>query len=161
MICACVLLALAGEALAAETSKASTLDEVLVTARGIPSPASKTPGSVGVVTAEDIRESGPVSVADALARIPGVTKTGDSAWGADVSIRGLGRDQVVVLIDGVRVNTTTDINGRLGVVNQNDIERIEVLKGPISALYGSGSIGGVVNIITKKGRFTKEGELHG
>ncbi|WP_308735485.1 TonB-dependent receptor [Humidesulfovibrio sp.] len=161
MMCACLLLALAGEALAADTSKPSTLDEVLVTARGIPSPASKTPGSVGVVTAEDIRETGSVSVADALARIPGVTKTGDSPWGADINIRGLGRDQVVVLIDGVRVNTTTDINGRLGVVNQNDIERVEVLKGPISALYGSGSIGGVVNIITKKGRFTKNPEWHG
>lgn len=161
MMCACLLLALAGEVSAAETSKPSTLDEVLVTARGIPSPASKTPGSVGMVTAEDIRENGSVSVADALARIPGVTKTGDSPWGADINIRGLGRDQVVVLIDGVRVNTTTDINGRLGVVNQNDIERVEVLKGPISALYGSGSIGGVVNIITKKGRFTKNPQWHG
>lgn len=159
--CVLFLLTFAAETLAADVTKATTLDEVLVTARGLPSPASKTPGSVGVVTAEDIRENGPVSVADALARIPGVTKTGDSPWGADINIRGLGRDQVVVLIDGVRVNTTTDINGRLGVVNQNDIERVEVLKGPVSALYGSGSIGGVVNIITKKGRFTKDSELHG
>ncbi|MBI5519149.1 MAG: TonB-dependent receptor [Desulfovibrio sp.] len=155
----CLLCALCAPGLAAAAS--ATLDEVLVTARGIPAPASQTPGSIGVVTQEDIRENGTTSVADALARIPGVTKNGDSPWGADVNIRGLGRDQVVVLIDGVRVNTTTDINGRLGVVNENDIERIEVLKGPISALYGSGSIGGVVNIITKKGRFTKEQEIHG
>jgi len=139
----------------------TSLDEVLVTARGIPAPASKTPGGVGVITQEDIRETGAVSVADALARIPGVSKTGDSPWGADINIRGLGRDQVVLLIDGVRVNTTTDINGRLGVVNQADIARVEVLKGPISALYGSGSIGGVVNIITKKGRFTETPEWHG
>lgn len=150
-----------GTALGAEANAPASLDEVLVTARGVPAPATRTPGGTGVVTQEEIRETGPVSIADALARIPGVSKSGDSPWSSDVSIRGLGRDSVVVLVDGVRMNMTTDINGRLGVVNQSDIERIEVLKGPVSALYGSGSIGGVVNIITKKGRFTKEGELHG
>jgi hemoglobin/transferrin/lactoferrin receptor protein len=160
LVCLCLCFAPA-RLIAAAIEKASTLDEVLVTARGVPAPASQTPGGIGVVTEEDIRENGPVSVADALARIPGVTKSGDSPWGADINIRGLGRDQVVVLIDGVRVNTTTDINGRLGVVNQNDIARVEVLKGPISALYGSGSIGGVVNIITKKGHFTDKPEWHG
>jgi len=162
--CVCgvaLALALSHGALAAEPDKAASLDEVLVTARGIPAPATKTPGGVGVVTAEDIRETGPVSISESLARIPGVSKSGDSPWSGDVNIRGLGRDSVVVLVDGVRMNMTTDINGRLGVVNQNDIERIEVLKGPISALYGSGSTGGVVNIITKKGRFTPKLELHG
>lgn len=143
-----------GAALGADAAKSSALDEVLVTARGIAAPASKTPGGVGVVMSADIRETGPASIAEAMARIPGVSKSGDSPWSSDVNIRGLGRDSVVVLIDGVRMNMTTDINGRLGVVNQNDIERIEVLKGPVSALYGSGSTGGVVNIITKKGKFT-------
>ncbi len=162
--CVCgigLVLVCAGAAFGAEAKQDSSLDEVLVTARGIAAPASKTPGGTGVVTAEEIRETGPVSLADALARIPGVTKNGDSPWGADVSIRGLGRDSVVIMVDGVRMNMTTDINGRLGVVNQNDIERIEVLKGPISALYGSGSTGGVINIITKKGTFTARRELHG
>ncbi len=66
-------------ALAADsaTPHAAALDEVLVTARGIPAPASKTPGSVGVVTQEDIRETGPNSVSEALARIPGVSLNGD------------------------------------------------------------------------------------
>jgi len=150
-----------GAALGADAAKSSALDEVLVTARGIAAPASKTPGGVGVVMSADIRETGPASIAEAMARIPGVSKSGDSPWSSDVNIRGLGRDSVVVLIDGVRMNMTTDINGRLGVVNQNDIERIEVLKGPVSALYGSGSTGGVVNIITKKGKFTPRQELHG
>ena len=162
--CTCgvaLVLAAAGAALGADADNPATLDEVLVTARGIAAPASKTPGGVGVVTAKDIRETGPTSIAEALARVPGVSKSGDSPWSGDVNIRGLGRDSVVVLVDGVRMNMTTDINGRLGVVNQNDIERIEVLKGPVSALYGSGSTGGVVNIITKKGKFTPKQELHG
>jgi len=161
LLCAALLLAGAATAHGAEDRQKLTLDPVLVTARGVAAPASQTPGGIGMVTEEEIRETGPVSVADVLARIPGVSKSGDSPWSSDVSIRGLGRDSVVVMVDGVRMNMTTDINGRLGVVNQKDIERVEVLKGPISALYGSGSTGGVINIITKKGRFTKSAELHG
>ncbi|WP_031387197.1 TonB-dependent receptor plug domain-containing protein [Desulfonatronum thiodismutans] len=136
-----------------ESSKGVALEQVTVTARGIPAPVSGTPGGVGVVDAETIAVTAPVSLTDAAVRLPGVDKSSESAWGGDVNIRGLGRDAVVFLIDGARVNVTTDINGRFGLVNPKDIQRIEVLKGPISALYGSGSIGGVVNIITKKGRF--------
>ena len=68
---------------------------------------------------------------------------------------------VVVLIDGKRINTATDINARLGLINPMDVERVEVLKGPVSALYGSGSTGGVINIITHKGKFTKDPGYHG
>lgn len=56
----------------------------------------------------------------------------------------------MVLIDGMRINTATEINARLGFINPMDVERVEVLKGPVSSLYGSGSTGGVINVITKK-----------
>lgn len=131
-----------------------TLDPVLVTARGRQSLASETPGGVGVVDREEISELNPISLTNAAARIPGVDKSSDSAWGSAMTIRGLGRNAVIFLVDGCRVNTSTDINARFGLVNPLDIEQIEVLKGPISALYGSGSTGGVVNIITRKGKFT-------
>jgi hemoglobin/transferrin/lactoferrin receptor protein len=68
---------------------------------------------------------------------------------------------VVILLNGKRLNTATDMNARLGFINPADVERIEVLKGPISALYGSGSIGGVVNIITRKGDFSEKLTPHG
>jgi hemoglobin/transferrin/lactoferrin receptor protein len=130
------------------------MDEMVVTARGVPTLLSETPGGVGVVAAGEIFRQQPVSVTDVLERIPGVNKSSDSPWGSEVNIRGLGRGRVVFLIDGVRVNTATDISAQFGLIDPNDIERVEVLKGPVSALYGSGSIGGVVNIITRKGQFT-------
>lgn len=141
------------------TAAADNSDEILVTARGWQQPLSKTPGSVGVISREEIIQRQGASVPNVLEMIPGVAKVSDSAWGGDVNIRGLSRESVVVLIDGCKVNTATDINAQLGMIDPMDIERIEVLKGPISSLYGSGSIGGVVNIITRKGRLTKKAEL--
>ena len=141
------------------------LETLVVTARGIEKPVSQTPGGVGTVDEESLFEISPTGAADAMAHIPGVEKSLDSPWGADIAIRGLNRNRVAVLVNGFRVNTATDINGRLGFVNPSDIQRIEVLKGPVSELYGSGTIGGVINIITKKGDFSQspgwEGSLSG
>ena len=137
------------------------LDDVTVTARGVAKPASLTPGGVGVVERRDLEMQGGSGMVEALGRLPGVSRANDSPWSADVVIRGMTRDSVVVLIDGQRVNMTTDINGRFGLVSMEDIERIEVLKGPVSALYGSGSVGGVVNIITRQGDFTETPQWHG
>ena len=118
-----------------------------------------------MVSLEDIDRIQPVSLTDITRIIPGVEKTTDSPWGSDINIRGLGRNNVLFLIDGCRVNTATDINARFGLINPNDIERIEVLKGPISALYGWGAMGGVVNVITRKGAYAEapraRGELQG
>lgn len=138
-----------------------SLGAITVTARGVAAPASLTPGGVGIVEASDLRAQGGSSVTETLERIPGVSRSNDSPWSTDIVIRGLTRDSVVVLIDGMRVNMTTDINGRFGLVPAQQIERIEVLKGPVSALYGSGSIGGVVNIITKTGTFSDTPRWHG
>jgi hemoglobin/transferrin/lactoferrin receptor protein len=137
------------------------LHTVTVTARGYAAPQSETPGSIGVVTERDIAVAPKSSLADSLQNIPGITRAGDSPWGQDISIRGLSGGSVVVLLNGRRINTVTDMNARLGFVNPADVERIEVLKGPVSALYGSGSIGGVVNIITRQAGFTREAERHG
>lgn len=139
-----------------ETRPETRMDPLVVTARGFGAAASATPGGVGTVEREDIRQTAPASVSDAAGRIPGVDRSNDSAWGSELVIRGLGRDSVVFLVDGVRTNTTTDINGRFGLVSPQDVERVEVLKGPVSALYGSGSTGGVVNVITKSGEFSAE-----
>jgi len=135
--------------------KTYVLDTVVVTARGRDSLVSATPGGVGAIGAEEIFYRHPPALADMAARIPGVSKANDSLWGADVNIRGLGRNRMIVLIDGCRINTGTDINAQFGLIDPMEVERVEVLKGPISALYGSGSIGGVVNIITRQTDFTE------
>jgi len=137
------------------------LDNLAVTARGYETPLSQTPGGTGVVTEDDIFRAKKDSIADALADLPGINTSGDSQWGRDVSIRGMSGTSVVVLIDGKRINTATDINARLGLINPMDVERVEVLKGPVSALYGSGSTGGVINIITRKGHFSDDPGYHG
>ncbi len=149
--------------LAAESE--TDLDPIVVTARGTAGTVSQTPGGIGVVTIEDISRIAPVSLTDITRIIPGVEKTTDSPWGSDINIRGLSRNNVLFLIDGCRVNTATDINARFGLINPDDIDRIEVLKGPISSLYGWGAMGGVVNVITRKGEYAAapraRGELQG
>ncbi len=136
------------------------LEDTIVTARGKASTISQTPGGVGILDYQSLYEAQDMSITNTLRQIPGVEKSSDSAWGSAVNIRGLGRNRVVFLIDGCRVNTATEINAQFGFIDANDIERIEVLKGPISSLYGSGSMGGVVNVITKKGRFSDSRDSH-
>lgn len=155
-----VALLVLGQALPA-LARPFSLDTMVVTARGRESSLSGTPGGIEVVGSEDMERSSGASIADILKGLPGVAMTGDSAWGRDISIRGLSGTSVVVLVDGMRINTATDLNARLGFINPMDVERVEVLKGPVSSLYGSGSTGGVVNIITRKGSFAGQPEWHG
>jgi hemoglobin/transferrin/lactoferrin receptor protein len=152
---------LLSSAYAEEPKVISPLDPLVITARGYEQALSQTPGGVGIIPRTTFVERSSASITNALEEIPGVYKTSDSAWGSDINIRGRSRDSVVLLIDGARVNTATDINAQYGLIDSNDVDRVEILKGPLSSLYGSGSIGGVVNVITKRGRFTKKPELHG
>ncbi len=138
-----------------------TLEDTIVTARGKSSTISQTPGGVGLLEYQSLYEAQDMSITNTLRQVPGVEKSSDSAWGSAVNIRGLGRNRVVFLIDGCRVNTATEINAQFGFIDANDIARIEILKGPISSLYGSGSMGGVVNVITQKGAFTPVSSSHG
>ncbi|MDR2077199.1 MAG: TonB-dependent receptor [Desulfovibrio sp.] len=161
LACLLGILACALPARAAGEGDAVTLDPIIVTARGYAASQSDTPGGVAVASQEDIVLAPRGSLADSLGRLPGISRTGDSPWGQDISVRGLSGPSVVILLDGKRLNTATDMNARLGFINPADVERIEVLKGPISALYGSGSIGGGVNIITRKPGFSEEVTPHG
>jgi hemoglobin/transferrin/lactoferrin receptor protein len=151
----------AGETAPTQTVRVVELAPVVVTARGRETPLAATPGRVERLDAAEIARIGGVGVADLVARFPGVAAEADGAWGKDVNLRGLGRDSVVLLLDGNRVNTFNDLGARFGYVDPLAIERIEVLHGPISALYGSGSIGGVVNVLTRAGRFATPPAWHG
>lgn len=117
---------------------------------------TSTPGGIGILSSDSIMKRVPVSISDALQDITGVYRASDSSWGSEISIRGAGRDKVIMVIDGSRMNASTDIGAQFGTLNPASIERVEVFKGPISSLYGSGSTGGVVNIYTRTGKFTGE-----
>ncbi len=115
---------------------------------------------LAVVTREQLETSAPVTVADVLQREPGLALQRDGIWGTSISIRGLGRNSLVTLVDGNRIDTATDIAAGLAMFDLNDIERIEVIKGAASALYGSGAIGGVVNVISKNGWYQENPYWH-
>ncbi|HEX5789155.1 MAG TPA: TonB-dependent receptor [Woeseiaceae bacterium] len=110
--------------------------------------------SVSVITAEDIESLGVNLAVDALARVPGVTVNQNGAFGgvASVRVRGAASEQTLVLVDGVVTNDPSSPGGgfNFATLDAANIERIEVLKGPQSTLWGSDAIGGVVNIVTKR-----------
>jgi vitamin B12 transporter len=130
--------------------------EVTVTANRLPTSIQRTGSAITVVRAEDIQRSNPASLVDALRNIPGLdtTETGGPGGTTSIRLRGANAGQTLVLLDGVRINDPGQASGEFeaSMIAPALIDRIEVLRGPQSALYGSDAIGGVINIITKKGR---------
>ena len=129
--------------------------EVVVTASRVPLPAQEVGSAVTVIDGEDIERKQVRVLSEVLREVPGVavSRSGTLGTFTQVRIRGAEGNQTLVIIDGVEVN---DPSGGsefdFGSLRAADIERIEVLRGPQSALYGSDAIGGVINIITKKGQ---------
>ncbi|WP_043739819.1 TonB-dependent receptor plug domain-containing protein [Thioalkalivibrio nitratireducens] len=147
----------------AHADEALVLEPVTVTAKGYEALVSETAASVNVIEADEIRRREARTLGDLLRGEPGVSLAVDGSVGVDPIIRGLKRDQVLVLIDGVRVNAMQPpARGSLAsYVNVDLVERIEVIRGPGSVLYGAGAMGGVINIITRGGRFTDEPDVSG
>ena len=142
----------AAEATEAEDrERAIRLDQVVVTGTRTAQRFSDSPVEVQLITAAQIKDSGAREVAELLEREGGVTVTRVAGRGTSIEIQGLSSDQVLILIDGRRV--VGRINGAIDLTRLKaaGIERIEIVKGPSSALYGSDALGGVVNIITKSG----------
>jgi outer membrane cobalamin receptor len=131
-----------------------TLNEIVVTATKTEKELKDVTQSVTVVTAAELRNSGATNTAEALRTVTGVFLTDQGTPGslATLSIRGSSYSQVLVLLDGVRMNSPRDAGADLSAlpVALDDIERIEIVRGSSSALYGADAVGGVVNIITKK-----------
>ena len=129
-------------------------EPVVVTATRTETPAEQLGASVTVITGEEIDTRRYPTVDEALRGVPGVDirRSGSFGKSTSISIRGANPNQVQVLVDGMRVKSPT-----LGQVDLSDlspelIERIEVIRGPQSTLYGADAIGGVVNIITRRGK---------
>jgi hemoglobin/transferrin/lactoferrin receptor protein len=125
------------------------LDEVIVNTDRSDGVLRYSPYSELLVGGEKIESKSFQSLPEALQEEAGVSLLRDGVWGTEVSIRGLNRENVVTLIDGNRISTSTDVAARLSMINLNDIDRIEIIKGASSSIYGSGATGGIVNVITK------------
>lgn len=118
--------------------------------------------SIPIVIVDENRISSipKLTVSDYLKDEPGLSLVRDGIWGTGISIRGLSRANVIVLIDGTRVETATDIAANMSLIDPSKIEKIEVIKGTGSLLYGTGALGGAVNILTKKGSFSDRLKLN-
>ncbi|MCE1164419.1 MAG: TonB-dependent receptor [Bacteroidetes bacterium] len=114
------------------------------------------PMPMEIVSDYEISKSVYNTIPDALSGKPGLSLIRDGIWATEISIRGLSRANVVTNIDGNRIETATDISARLSLADLNDVDRIEVIKGGVSSLYGTGAFGGVVNIYTKNGDFSNK-----
>lgn len=163
-IALCLLVSL-GNAAAQESADAE-LEEIVVTATRIETDVRDVGSSVTVITSEELREKQYEFVVDALRSVPGLSVRRAGGRGAQTSIfmRGTDSDHTLVMVDGIQMHDPSSPTGAGEISHMlvENIERIEIVRGPQSTLYGSDAIGGVINIITKKGaggpRFTVTAE---
>jgi vitamin B12 transporter len=147
------VLSLAPVAVLAQVGATPSMEAVVVSATRSPQPRSSVLADVSVIERDEIERAGVFSVADLLARQPGVEISRNGALGANtnVYIRGGENRHVAVFIDGVRVDSQTSGGAQWEQIPIEQIERIEVLRGPGAAVYGSDAVGGVVQLFTKRG----------
>lgn len=142
-----------------DTEVSATLGSVVVTAKGYAQDVKNAPASVTVIGNNEIAEKPFYDIGDALKNVEGVhvSKDGKSG-GENIAIRGMPAEYTLLMIDGQRVSRTSSFSRPNGSSSTSGsfippsaaIDRIEVVRGPMSTLYGSDALGGVVNIITKK-----------
>lgn len=141
--------------LTAQAIAGTDIEDVVVTATRTPELREQTGESISVLTGAELQTLQTTALTDALSLTPGlsVNRNGEIGQLTTVEIRGAESGQTLVLIDGVRINdpSSTDEGAILADLLVNNIDRVEILRGPQSTLYGSDAIGGVVNILTRRG----------
>jgi len=138
----------------AQSPAANSDDEIIVTATRLPQKISQTLQSVTLISAEEIAQSGAQSLTEVLQSKGGVEITASGGLGqiSAVRIRGAESRHTLVLVDGMRVDSATVGLTALENIPLHQIERVEIVPGALSSVYGSDAIGGVVQIFTKSGR---------
>ncbi len=148
-----VVMMASSSALSASAQETREVDPVVITATKIAEPRSQVGATVTVISEEELKTYNYLTVDDALRQVPGleVQRQGSAGKLSQVRIRGTSTQQVQVLIDGVRVKSPTAGTFDFSDLGLDQIQRIEIVRGPQSTLYGADAIGGVIQIITKRG----------
>lgn len=155
LLAAITVFVMGGVTAQAEELPVYSFDEVVVTATRTENDVKKVPASTQVITQEDIKRGGATSVRNALSMYANIfQKSKVRGGGHDIIIRGMETKHSLVMVNGHRISNEADASGlgnamSLDRININDVEKIEIVRGPSSALYGSEAMGGVLNIITK------------
>jgi vitamin B12 transporter len=151
----CFIFSLVPGAYSQGSSPGVTTPELVITATRSSLELARAGSAVSVITSDQIEAYGARNIADALRLAPGVdvSEQGGAGSLSVVRVRGGEAGQSLVLLDGVRVGDSSSTAGEFNFATMSltDIDRIEILRGPQSALYGSDAMGGVINIITRKG----------
>lgn len=123
--------------------------EIVVTASGMPESVESTPAAVTIITRKDLEKRATRDVADALREVPGliISRTGSSGKATSIFTRGGSSKDTLVLWNGVEINNPFFAGYNLGTFSTAGVDRIEIVRGPFSALYGSDAVSGVVNIL--------------
>lgn len=146
---ACIAPSLAAEA---PDAGATALDDVIVTAARTPQARDAALAAVTVITREDIERRAPASLPELLRGMPGVSIASNGGPGkvASTFLRGTDSDHALVLVDGVRIGSATSGGAAFQDIPVEQIERIEIVRGPFSSLYGADALGGVIHIFTRR-----------
>jgi vitamin B12 transporter len=152
LICLLATDALA-QSVPASPDKVTALDPIVVTAARSPQSITASLADMTVIERDEIARAGVDSLAELLQRQPGIEIVQNGGPGATsgVFLRGTNTGQTLVLVDGVRVSSATSGTTALEAIPLEQIERIEILRGPASSLYGSDAIGGVIQVFTRRG----------
>lgn len=163
LLASAIALAAASSCAWSQSGEPAELDEIVVTAAGFEQAISEAPASISVISGDELAKRSYDDISDAVSNIPGLYVNGGGN-SRDITIRGMTEEYTLYLIDGRPISAGRNIN-----TNGNDggkqialppasmIERVEVIRGPMSSLYGSEAMGGVINIITRK----TSGSWHG
>lgn len=137
-------------AMASSYHQVAELDTVVTTGTRTAKSLHDSPVAVEIISSNELKMVTSGTLAQAMEYIPGISVTRSAKHGYNVSMMGFDSDKVLVLVDGQRLISPTNDGVDLDQISANNIDRIEVIRGPASVLYGSSAMGGVINIITKQ-----------
>ncbi len=138
-----------------------SIEEAVVTSLKIERSVDDIPASVNVVGSLSAKQHSSPTISDVLKSEPGLSKGGDGVWATSINVRGMSENRLVTLIDRNRIETATDLTASLSMIDVNDIDHVEVIKGAQSSIYGSRAIGGIINVVSKDGYFSGAPYFHG